>query len=142
MDAIVVDNMTVAAIRQSNIHGLGLFAICDIQKGFELCSLDGQLVGMNLIDRTRYNLPCRHIQGHDHCTLLVEWNAVSDKKLLVRPYRTKYSYINHSRHPNLAVIALKVVALTSIAENEELTLDYRKEPLSYAYINGHGATYL
>ena len=77
-----------------------------------------------------------------------EWNALSEKELLFRPYRTKYSFINHSRQPNVVLKTdpashrLYLMVCQDIPSLSELTLDYRLEPLPIEYLKGHGATYL
>lgn len=125
----VIDNLAESYISDSLTHGNGLFSLHDIKQGFVLGELDGQIVDWDL---------------HQKYTKAYEWNAIPENKLLVRPYRTKYSYINHSRIPNLCLQAnpLRVVALRDIAENEELFLDYRKEPLPVEYIERQGRLYL
>ena len=76
--------------------------------------------------------------------LAFEWNALEEDTLLVRPYRTKYSYINHQRTPNLILVGYPIVvtALQDIPKGTELTLDYRKEKLSTNYIETKGKYYL
>lgn len=125
----VIDNLKCTVIKPSNIHGNGLFATEAITLGAELGELDGQVIPESL---------------HSKLRLTLEWNAIDDNVLLVRPYRTKYSYINHSRTPNLKLAGspLKVIALRSISEGEELTLDYRKEKLSTEYLHKKGIFYL
>ena len=61
-----------------------------------------------------------------------------------RAVRTKYSFINHSRKPNLRIEKEGMILFTikDIYCGEELLLDYREEPLREEYINGHGKTYL
>lgn len=127
--ADVIDNIAFTTIRQSKIHGLGLFAENKIAAGQLLGYLDGQEVPWSL--HQKYNLTC-------------EWNALTNELLLVRPYRTKYSFINHSRQPNVKIEyqPLRVVAIQNIDPDEELTLDYRREPLPEDYINNHGQSYL
>ena len=126
---LVVDNIADTNIRESQVHGKGLFTNKAIKKGSVLCVLDGQVIEYNLYEKNE---------------LAIEWNAIENDFLLVRPYRTKYSYINHSRTPNLEVTSwpLKVIAIRDISEGEELLLDYRKEPLPQKYIESHGKTYL
>ena len=74
--------------------------------------------------------------------LFMEWNALDTETLLIRPFRTKYSYINHSRSPNtmLARFPLRLTAIFDIDPGDELTIDYRREPLSDDYLRS--ATYL
>lgn len=76
--------------------------------------------------------------------LFMEWNALSEDTLLVRPFRTKYSFVNHSRTPNVRILhhPLRLVALRDVAEGEEFLLDYHEEPLRRGCLEGQGATYL
>lgn len=125
----VVDNLINTYIESSQIHGLGLFTKGDLKKGDVLGTLDGQIVDWGL--HTKYSLS-------------FEWNAISDNKLLVRPYRTKYSYINHSRQPNLLILynPIRIVADEDISKDTELSLDYRLEPLNNEYLENQGKQYL
>lgn len=125
----VIDNLRLTRIAKSRIHGNGLFASEDVPAKTVLGELDGQVIPWRL---------------HQKYSLTMEWNALDEKTLLVRPYRTKYSYINHSREPNLVLARnpLRVVTLKYILSGEELTLDYRSEPLPPEYISGEGSLYL
>lgn len=125
----VVDNLKFCQVEISSIHGYGIFADRDIDEGVVLGSLDGQLIPWRL---------------HSKFRLTLEWNAIDEDTLLVRPYRTKYSYINHQRAPNLLLLhdPLRVVTLRCISKGDEMTLDYRKEPLSPEYIESEGKYYL
>lgn len=125
----VLDNLKFTHIDKSPIHGNGLFASQPIAAGIVLGQLDGQVVPWLL---------------HQKYRLAFEWNALDEATLLVRPYRTKYSFINHARQPNLMLRGwpLQVVARHDIAEGAELTLDYRDEPLPPEYIKSEGAFYL
>jgi SET domain-containing protein len=124
-----IDNLKFAYISKSKVHGQGLFSSQAIAKGEVLGYLDGQIIDWEL--NNKY-----------HLTL--EWNSLENNKLLVRPYRTKYSYINHSRTPNLKLFQapLRVVSIKNISKNEELFLDYREEPLPEEYIEKKGKYYL
>lgn len=125
----VIDNLKYSVIQPSQIHGHGLFATDSITEGTELGSLDGQLIPESL---------------HNKKNLTLEWNAIKEDVLLVRPYRTKYSYINHSRTPNLKLVSnpLRVITKRNISRGEEFTLDYREEKLSKEYIDKKGKYYL
>ncbi len=125
----VIDNLVDSEIKLSSLHGLGLFATKGVEKNAVLGHLDGQIVPW---------------AQHQKYKRTLEWNIVEEGALLVRPYRTKYSYINHHRSPNLALAyaPLRVVALRDIAVGEELTLDYRKEDLPADYIDAKGKYYL
>jgi len=123
---LVIDNIKATYIDVSQIHGKGLFSDKVIFAGEVLAELDGQQVSWSLF------------KDKEQC---MEWNSIATDTLLVRPFRTKYSYINHSRTPNLKIIAgnpIKVVSKIKISPNEELTLDYRDEPLPKDYIEIKG----
>ena len=139
---MIIDNIPEGYLATSQIHGIGLFATTLIIKNAIIGILDGQLVHQEAVNRVKIALPCYKTDIQDKCQLLVEWNAMPDSMLLVRPYRTKYSFMNHSRQPNCEVNNGQIIALHDIYNSEELTLDYRKEPLSDEYLTGHGATYL
>lgn len=139
---MIIDNLVMTYIDHSDIHGQGLFAANAVRKGQVLGTLDGQSVPRDLIKRVIRTLPCHNTVAQSSCSLFFEWNALDSGCLLVRPYRTKYSYINHSRTPNIEVSGNQIVTLRDIRINEELTLDYRNEPLPDDYLAEHGATYL
>lgn len=139
---LVVDNMPAGRIGRSDTHGHGLFARYDVPKGAVVGTMDdGQVIGWDDFDA----LVARHSDGLGASSdLLMEWNALSEDTLLVRPFRTKYSFVNHSRTPNVRIARhpLRLVALRDIAEGEEFLLDYRKGPLRREYLEGHGTTCL
>lgn len=137
----VIDNVSPTYIDESSIHGFGLFAAELIQRGSVLGTLDGQIMSWDHYHAVRAALALPP-EARDY--LFLEWNALAPDTLLVRAFRTKYSYINHARQPNVELRSrpLEVVALRDIAEGEELLLDYRKEPLNEEYLTGHGSTYL
>lgn len=74
----------------------------------------------------------------------IEWTAIKEGVFLVRPLRTKYSFINHSRNPNLEIdfSTMEIRTLREIKTGEELTLDYLKEKLSENYQRTQGLNYL
>ena len=125
----VIDNISHSVILNSPIHGYGLFATSLIDAETVLGYLDGQQIPYTLYLKQN---------------LAFEWNALREDLLLVRPYRTKYSFINHSRHPNLylSYYPLRLIALRQIEINEELLLNYLSEPLPPHYLDNHGKTYL
>ena len=128
----LINNIQNAEVGKSNIHGIGLFATADFQMGAQMGILDGQVIPRtSLMDDM----------------VLTEWNALPNDMLLVRLYRTKYFFINHSRTPNTIIVAdhgntRMLVALHNIAAGEEITVDYRDEPLHESYLKGHGKGYL
>ena len=135
---LVVDNISAATIQKSHIHGFGLFTNRRIAAGAILCILDGQVVSWSSYNDMRARSPFDAFSPD----LFMEWNALDKETLLIRPFRTKYSYINHSRSPNtmLARFPLRLTAILDIDSGDELTIDYRCEPLSDDYLRS--ATYL
>lgn len=140
-EATVIDNVSPTYIDDSDIHGLGLFAAESLERGTVLGTLDGQVMSWDRYCSVRAALS---LPPDAKEYLFLEWNALAPDTLLVRAFRTKYSYINHARQPNVELRSrpLEVVALRDIAQGEELLLDYRKEPLNEEYLAGHGSTYL
>ena len=138
----IIDNISLCDIKISEIHGYGAFATEDIAKGTTLCKLDGQYMEWKLYDKIISIVDEKIKDLKDY--FFMEWNAISDETLLVRAVRTKYSFINHSRKPNLRIEKEGMILFTikDIYCGEELLLDYREEPLREEYINGHGKTYL
>jgi uncharacterized protein len=125
----VVANMRHSYMAISKRHGIGLFASKELNPGDFLGKLDGQIIESTL---------------HKNLQLTYEWNAIDERHFLVRPYRTFYSYINHDRRPNLIIRynPMRVIVADNILEDEELTLDYRKEYLPSDYIEKKGKGYL
>ena len=137
----VIDNIPSGLIAPSPIHNNGLFAARAIAKGEILGVLDGQVMNWDAYDQLVAHLDETHERAAE---LFLEWNCLSPDTLLVRPLRTKYSFINHSRVPNLELVPfpLRIVAKKEISAGEEFVLDYRKEPLRQEYLENHGRTYL
>lgn len=137
----VIDNVSPTYIDDSEVHGFGLFAAEPLETGMVLGVLDGQVMSWDRYHAVRAALALP-LEARDY--LFLEWNALAPDTLLVRAFRTKYSYINHARKPNVELRSypLEVVAIRDIAQGEELLLDYRKEPLNEEYLAGHGSTYL
>jgi len=130
----IIDNIPNTKIAESAIHGKGLFSEAAIPSGAILAVLDGQLIP----------LAKQQIVTSDICVSHCEWNAVSKDMLLVRTFRTKYSFINHSLNPNLRLEynPLRIVVSSDLSKGDELTLDYNKEPLPDAYLKLHGRHFL
>lgn len=113
----------------SNVSGFGLFTHLKINKNQKLFSLNGEIVTKNFLNDENFH---------------GEWNALKDNKFLIRRNRTSYGFINHSREPNCKINTktMEVVAIRDIQKNDEILLDYRKEPLPKEYVNGFGKNYL
>lgn len=137
----VVDNIANTEIRPSTLHGNGLFAMTDIPPSVLLAVLDGQRITWDSLSL----MLASQIYGQFSHDLFMEWNVEDAGFLLCRPFRTKYSFINHSRDPNVCIeqesrerdpsrLTRRLVACKKIAQGDELTIDYRCEPLSDEYI--------
>lgn len=137
----VNDNIENTKISFSTIHGYGLFATKLISSGSLLSKLDGQIVDFETFEKIKVDLG---LKKEAEASLFMEWNGLPKDKLLVRMFRTKYSYINHSISPNCKLIGSppQLWSCNNINAGEELTLDYRDEPLPKAYLSGHGSSYL
>lgn len=139
---VVVDNISFSYIDKSNVHGFGLFSDKDIHSKTILGNLDGQIMNWNNYDELSDYL--KNSLGKYKNYILMEWNALDTKTLLVRPFRTKYSYINHSCEPNVEIKynPIRIETIKNIEKGEEFLLNYKKEPLKDDYLNGYGKTYL
>lgn len=136
MHTDIINNIPFGVIEKSPIHSYGLFARQDIAVESAQVSLDGQIVPRRVYKSNRD-------MAKDPIN---EWNALTTDMLLVRPRRTQYSFINHSRKPNCTTVnlgnRLHVRAITDNQRREELTLDYRLEALPPEYISSVCAGYL
>lgn len=151
---IVLDNIPRGDIYPSHIHGYGLFANMDIPAGTVLCFMDGQIMNWHEYNRSVKLIELFGINNDQPHPLFLEWNCLGtgsgmpgpadDTMLMVRPFRTKYSFVNHSRTPNCKIQynPLRLVSTKDIKQGEEFTFDYRTEPLPQEYYDEHGETYL
>lgn len=144
LNDFIVDNIKNTEIAKSDLHGNGLFATADINADEVLTTLDGQYISWEQYKDINKQFDKDFNDEKLKDTIFMEWNAINKDLLLVRAFRTKYSFINHSRTPNAIILQnpLRVATLNNIKKGEEILLDYRKEYLSDEYINGHGKTYL
>jgi SET domain-containing protein len=118
---------------RSRIHGAGLFAKAKIKAGEAFMTLPaGKIV------------PAASYLENEAGLLADEWNALSEKELLVRTERTWYYFINHQCIPNaiIDIARRRVVALADLVPNAEITLDYLREPLPRIYFETRGAAWL
>jgi len=124
-----VDNINFTYIKKSNIHGQGLFASENIKKGTILGFLDGQVMSWDHWDSIRDEI--KEQMGKYEKYILMEYNIIDPQTLLVRPFRTKYSLINHSKDANVKIEynPMRIVTISDIRKDEELRLDYNNEPM-------------
>jgi diguanylate cyclase (GGDEF)-like protein len=131
----VIDNIEHTEIKPSELHGFGLFAKYDMPKHKVLCKLTGQIMTKQsytgLVERLTPYLEDLSFY------FLMECNHVSNpRNLMVRAFRTKWSYVNHSTEPNceFEIDTGILYAKREIKAGEELTFDYRVEPLDSTYL--------
>jgi hypothetical protein len=107
--------------KSSAAAGYWMFSTRARARGEVLCVLDGQKIDCEVYPELMHAL---------------EWNALSERSLLVRAVRTSYGYINHSPEPNLAIDAdgCTLRSTRAIAAGEELTIDYLVPPVPRAYL--------
>lgn len=137
----IVNNIELADVLPSHTHGKGLFASRNIEAGVVLAVLDGQIVEYDFYHQIKRAVQLsERVNGY----LFMEWNCLGKGRILARMFRTKYSFINHSRNPNLVLtgLPLEVRTARAIHAGEELFLDYSAEPLPESYLCGPGAAYL
>ena len=92
-----------------------------------------------------YDKLCKKIDLREYQNyIFMEWNALSQDTLLVRAFRTKYSYINHSKTPNVAIKynPIRIEVIQDIKNNEEILIDYSKEPLKQNYLQDQEKQFL
>ena len=127
-----IDNIAFTDIEKSKIHGFGLFAKKDFEAHEIICILNGQIIDWEFYEELATKINLNGYQNY----IFMEWNALSENTLLVRPFRTKYSYINHSKIPNVAIKhnPMRIEVIRKIKAGDEIFIDYSKEPLNQKYL--------
>jgi SET domain-containing protein len=91
---LVIDNIQHTCVKSSSLHGNGLFATRSLKKDVLLCILSGQMMSDDeyhaLIKQTSFPRE-----------LFMEKFRIDESRIAITPFRTKYSYINHSDEPNI-----------------------------------------
>jgi SET domain-containing protein len=138
MMVLIIDNIQHTCIRPSPVHGRGLFATRSLKKDGLLCVLSGQMISENdyqaLIKQA--SLPRE---------LFMEKFRIDESRIVITPFRTKYSYINHSNEPNIYSYLvghnLHVFASVDINFGEEI-LDKYNLKKHIDVLGGFGAAFL
>lgn len=124
----VLDNIKDTFFFDSNVFGIGLFAEKKIPVGSVLAIMDGQLISVDKFLELKEMLSS-HMSDFAEMNMFAEVNFVEDTKVLYRPFRTKYSFIQTSDNFNVALTPISngtnsylvmLTALKDIYEGEEL----------------------
>ncbi|WOD37062.1 SET domain-containing protein [Nodosilinea sp. E11] len=118
----LIDNAPNCGPGTSQIHGYGLIAVTTIEKGNVI---------IDFSDRKLY-VEKRFSELEQWRLKSGKYTGISEEKCVISEKFTKYSLLNHSRQPNAITDfeARKVIALRDILPGEEVTVDYRLEPVS------------
>jgi len=115
-----------ARLKPSNIHGVGVFAICDIPKGTYLFSEDeSELIWTTKKALKLDEMPKEIRQLYDQFCLIkdkgVTYGCPRNFNLMTIAW-----YLNHSKTPNVGSDKdYTFYALRDIKKDEELTADYQ-----------------
>ena len=105
--------------RESQIHGMGLFAKENFGSGDTILLIKGEV-------RQTDDLSDDFIKAG-------QWQGINKTECLVaRQHSTLFRYINHSKKPTAFVdLSLrKVIAINDIEKDTEITIDYDLEPMN------------
>lgn len=84
-----INNIKNTAVIESPVHGYGLFATSNIKKGSLLCELSGQIITKKQFEKIMSS-------NLYPIELFIEKHQISDELMMITPFRTSYSFINHS----------------------------------------------
>src|SRR3990167_5784962 len=105
-------------IAPSKIHGVGIFALCDISKGTKLY-VDNMPEVFNL-PYDRFNQLFPYVRRQ----LLGRWPTIVIGSVFIYPDARFLAYMNHSDEANFD--AFEDRTLKDIKKGEEITEDYKK----------------
>lgn len=117
----LIDNAPKCEVYKSGIDNYGLFAK-------ELILQSEQIIDFSF---PNFYQEIRYDEQSDDFLMDGKFIGISEQICLTSDYSTKFATVNHSRNPS-AVVDLekrKVFALRDIQPNEEITIDYRLEPM-------------
>ena len=103
-------------IRESPIHGMGLFATQDIQPNVRIVEYTG-------ISMTKSEFKQKYGNDIRHC-LWNRQNFSTTRIIVSKECRNPITYCNESKTPNCAIVRKWLVSLRYIESGEELTLLY------------------
>jgi uncharacterized protein len=120
--ADLIDNAPKCQPGKSAVNGYGLIAAEPVASGEIIIDFsDPAVYRETTFDALEY----WRLEGG-------KYTGLSEERCLISDQMTKYSLLNHSRNPNAITDfkGQKVVALRDIEAGEEVTVDYRREPVS------------
>ena len=98
-------------VKKSSIHGKGIFAGEDIQKGERIQYITGKKVH-HVFKKEEESSPTNNWVGIGH-------------NVWIDPDKVTFQFLNHSCDPNAAIVGTKtLVALRDIPKDEEIKMDY------------------
>ena len=107
-------------VRNSKIHGKGVFAKRPIRKGAKIIEYTGDIISMDDADE----IGIQTVDGHSHTMLF----TIDDERVINGNTGGDAKYVNHSCSPNCETVLygdkVFIEALRSIPKGEELTYDY------------------
>lgn len=107
-------------VRNSKIHGRGVFAKRPIRKGTRIIEYTGPIISTKAADK----LATEDATGHSHTMLF----TIDDKRVIDGTRGGDAKYINHSCDPNCETIQdgdhIYIEAIRAIKQGEELAYDY------------------
>jgi hypothetical protein len=110
-------------VRNSKIHGKGVFAKRPIRKGTQVIEYDGDIITVDEADE----IGIKTEKGHSHTMFF----TVDKNRVINGNTGGDAKYINHSCDPNCETVQygdkIMVEALRSIPKGQELTYDYHLE---------------
>ena len=98
-------------VEDSAIHGRGLFARTEIEKGEYLGEYDGP-----------------HIESEEDNDSHLLWAEMEDGRWIGRDGKNILRYLNHSAQPCCEFEGFELYAIRNIEPGEELTIDYGEDP--------------
>lgn len=108
------DSNRLCYMADSDVHGRGLFARCDIPAGTWIGHYDGV-----------------ETQENGMHVLWIEAEAGSGEEWIGYDGTNELRFLNHSRHPNGEMDGLDLYAHRDIEAGEEITFDYGEDFEAY-----------
>lgn len=121
MAQIRKDKSDIVEVKDSGIHGYGIFANANIPAGELILIIEGEVIGLEE--------SIRRETEENNVYIFYNGNSYIDASR-----SEKIKYINHSCEPNCIVKgrskkSLRLVSIKDIIKNEELTIDYGYEEI-------------